>query len=53
MSTVKDEQPSETNPKTVPAWIREPEAPQSDGKQAKAESDVSQPLEEPGYGHGV
>ncbi len=52
-TTAKHEQPGQTEPNAAPPWIREPEAPEADPKQTSAEPDVSQPPEEPGYGHGV
>ena len=54
METKQPEEPARSNEvKPSPAVVREPEAPDADERRAQAVHDESQPIEEPGYGHGV
>jgi hypothetical protein len=54
VETKQPEQPARSNEaEPPPAEVREPTVPDVDARRAQATHDESQPIEEPGYGHGV
>jgi hypothetical protein len=54
VETKQPEQPARSNePEPSPAAVQEPKVPDAETRRAQVAHDENQPIEEPGYGHGV